>query len=334
MPDPADAGEASEPSDDDPDATPNAASVVAVVVTHRPTPAATTALLDALAPQVGAVVIVDNGSPADVLAELRPELDRLGATLLELGTNVGIAAAQNTGATWALEHGAQFVLLSDQDSLPAPDMVRRLLAGLTRAGAESPDARRRPPAAVGPVVTDERNGGAPLLFADHFWGPRRATAPATDGALVDAAFLIASGCLIDSAALERVGPMNEAWFIDHIDLEWGLRARRAGYGLYGVVGARLDHSLGDRTQRVPGRTRAVHIHSAPRNYYLTRNTVLLIRSRLMPVRWRVGYAFWIAKYAAFHVLAVPPRRERLRLLVRGAADGFRGRTGPLGARRP
>lgn len=303
------------------------AGVVAVVVTYRPTPALATALLEALAPQVGDVVVVDNGSPADLVAELRHAVDRLGATLLELGANRGIAAAQNAGIAWARERGARFILLSDQDSLPAPDMVRRLLVGLVRAEAR-PDAGR-PPAAVGPVTMDERNEGAPLLFSDHFWGPRRATTPAADGALVDATFLIASGCLIDATALDRVGPMNEAWFIDHIDLEWGLRARRAGYGLFGVVGARLDHALGDRTQRVPGRKRAVHIHSPRRNYYMARNTVLLVRSDLMPLRWQIGYAFWITKYAVFHVLAVRPRRERLRQLMRGSVDGLRGRTGPL-----
>ena len=304
------------------------ARVVAVVVTHRPDPSLAGALLEALAPQVAEVVVVDNGTPAATLDALRPTLDRLGCALVELGANRGIAAAQNVGVAHARDRGATHVLLSDQDSLPAPDMVARLLTGLARAHEDPPGAGR-PPAAVGPVTTDDRNSGAALLFADRTWGPRRAEVPDVDGALVEATFLIASGCLVTTAALETVGPMNEAWFIDHVDLEWGLRARRAGLGLYGVVGARLDHALGDRTQRVPGRRRAVHIHSPRRNYYLARNTVLLVRSGLMPVRWRVGYAAWITKYSAFHVLAVPPRGARLRYLARGLLDGLRGRTGPL-----
>src|SRR5665648_984549 len=103
------------------------------------------------------------------------------------------------------------------------------------------------------------------------------------------------------AVLDEVGPMNEAWFIDHIDLEWGLRARRAGHSLYGVVGARLTHSLGDRTQRIPGRERDVHIHSPERNYYMARNTVLLVRSGLMTTWWKLGYAGWITKYSVFYL---------------------------------
>jgi rhamnosyltransferase len=99
--------------------------------------------------------------------------------------------------------------------------------------------------------------------------------------------------------------------------------------MYGVPTARLGHHLGDRTVRLPGRRHGVHIHSPVRNYYMSRNTLLLVRSGLLPPAWRVGYVFWIIKYAVFYVLMIRPRWERCRLLVRGLADGLRGRTGPL-----
>ena len=303
---------------------PAARGVVAVVVTFRPDVAVTSVLLRALAPQVEHLVLVDNGSDAATVEALRAELATVDGELVALGTNLGIAEAQNRGIERARALGARAVLLSDQDSVPAGDMVERLVAGLARARAE-----HGPVAAVGPVTVDERNTGAALLFSDRRWGPRRAEVPADDGALVPATFLIASGCLVDVAALDAVGTMNAAWFIDHIDLEWGLRARRAGYGLYGVVGARLGHALGDRVQRIPGRERDVHIHSPVRNYYMARNTVLLMRSGLLPVAWRVGYLAWITKYSAFYVLAVAPRGPRARLLARGLVDGVRGRTGPI-----
>lgn len=306
--------------------------VAAVVVTHQPELGPTTALLTALAPQVASVVVVDNGSGDAAVEALRSVADRVGAHVMPLGDNRGIAAAQNAGIDLARSEGAAFVLLSDQDSLPHPDMVERLLAGFDRAAADAAAGHRPRVAAVGPVTVDARNEGAALLFSARRWGPRRATLPREDGALVEAAFLIASGCLISVDALDSVGPMNDAWFIDHIDLEWGLRARRAGHALYGVVGAGLDHALGDRTQRIPGRERDVHIHSPARNYYMARNTVLLIRSGLMSAWWRWGYAAWITKYTVFYVLAVPPRVHRATLLARGLWHGVRGRTGPLDAR--
>jgi rhamnosyltransferase len=302
--------------------------VAAVVVTYHPDPLATADLLTALAPQVNLLVVVDNGSPPEALARLENEVRTLGPgrEVLALGANTGIAAAQNRGIAWARKRGAELVLLSDQDSVPAPDMVVRLVEGLQRATA----AGGVPVAAVGPVTVDERAEGTTLLFESRRWGPRRAPVPDEEGTLVPVAFLIASGCLVTMAALEDVGPMNEAWFIDHIDLEWGLRARQAGYALYGVAGAYLGHHLGDRMARIPGRAREVHIHSPARNYYMARNTVLLMRSGLLPTPWWWGYLAWITKYSVFYVLAVPPRAQRLRLLARGLLDGVRGRTGRLG----
>ncbi|MEP7368014.1 MAG: glycosyltransferase family 2 protein [Dermatophilaceae bacterium] len=299
-------------------------SVVAVIVTHQPEIGATRDLLLALTPQVDDVVLIDNGSPPESVSALREATGKLGVTFQDLGSNRGIAAAQNVGIAWARQRNAAFVLLSDQDSIPASDMVSRLLAGFARASATGADV-----AAVGPITVDERNKGAVLLFSDHRWGPRRACVPSEDGSLVPATFLIASGCLISAEALDTVGVMNEPWFIDHIDLEWGLRARRTGYTLYGVAGARLKHELGDRTQRIPGRSRDVHIHSPVRNYYMARNTVLLVRSGLMVARWRWGYAAWITKYAVFYLLSVPPRATRARLITQGFIDGVKGRTGPL-----
>ncbi|WP_197711292.1 glycosyltransferase family 2 protein [Cellulomonas sp. WB94] len=301
----------------------------AVVVTYGPEVAATAELLRALAPQVGSIIIVDNGSSATTIRDLAKVAAEVGAKLRLLGSNLGIAAAQNIGIAWAREHGAHFILLSDQDSLPAPDMVSRLLAGLANAATHALDEGGLPPAAVGPITVDQRNRGAVLIFASQRWGPRRAVVPEQDGALIDATFLIASGCLIDMEALDVIGPMNESWFIDHIDLEWGLRARRAGFGVYGVVGAKLAHSLGDRTQRIPGRARDVHIHSPVRNYYMARNTILLIRSGLLTTQWAWGYAAWITKYSVFYALTTAPRIVRAKLLLRGLRDGCDGQGGPL-----
>lgn len=308
-----------------PSTTPPTARVVAVVVTHRPDVPATGALLAALRPQVSSTVVVDNGSDTADVEALRP-LVGPGDEVLPMGSNLGIAAAQNIGIARARELGATHVLLSDQDSVPAPDMVARLAAALD----EGPlPGSGRPLAATGPVIVDARNPEAPLVFSAHRWGPRRATIPAQEGARVQATFLLASGCLVDLAALDVVGPMNEGWFIDHIDLEWGLRARRAGFDVVAVVGARLDHSLGDRTQRIPGRERDVHVHSPVRNYYMVRNSLLLVRSGLLPTAWRWGYLFWITKYSVFYVVAVRPRLTRARLILAGVRDAARRRTGPL-----
>lgn len=301
----------------------DALHIVAVVVTFRPDLARLSSLLTSIAPQVESVVVVDNGSSADALQAIQSCLGDGHGELWPLTANLGIAAAQNCGVERARAVAATHVLLLDDDSAPADDMVRRLAAAIIEPGGDRV-------AAVGPVVRDRRAVGEPLVFTDQHAGPRRAPQlPRADGATIDVAFLIASGTLIDLQAFDAVGPFNEAMFIDHVDLEWGVRARRAGWHLRVVVGADLDHNLGERARRVPWRSREVHVQAPDRNYYMVRNTLWLVRGDLLPTRWRRGYVRWITRYAAFYAVAVPPRPLRLRRMVRGMRDGMVGKLGPL-----
>ena len=298
--------------------------VVAVVVTYRPDLERVSHLLRLIAGLGASVVVVDNGSSPQVLDALHEELGAHG-TLWPLGANLGVAAAQNRGIERAREAGATHVLLLDDDSAPAPDMVRRLVAAITEPGREQV-------AAVGPVVRDRRAVGEPLVFTHQHAGPRRAPQmPTTDGAAVDVAFLIASGTLVDLRAFDAVGPLNEALFIDHVDLEWGVRARRDGWQLLVIVGAELDHNLGEQARRIPWRSREVHVQTPDRNYYMVRNTLWLVRGDLMPGSWRRGYVRWIARYVAYYLAAVPPRRVRIGRIMHGIRDAAAGRLGPLRA---
>ncbi|WP_136313931.1 glycosyltransferase family 2 protein [Actinomyces procaprae] len=294
--------------------------VVAVVVTFNPDHDVTE-LLRVLDQQCDRVLVVDNGSSAAVLSRIEDAAASTGAELLALGGNRGIAAAQNVGIARARELGASHVLLSDHDSLPAPGMVKRLLRGFDSTGRV---------AAVGPLPQEERAGADQLVYVRRRWKPGRATPAELDTDLLDVAFLIASGCLVSMAALDAVGAMDESLFIDHVDLEWGLRAHRAGYRLLVAPAAGLHHSLGDDVVMLPGRSQPVHVHGPARNYYLARNTIALVRRRaLMPWRWRVRYVYWLAKYTAFNGLLPDRAKERRRMLRQGIRDGLRGRSGPL-----
>src|SRR5659263_368215 len=127
------------------------ATVVAVVVTYGPDLEATSRLLQALAAQVAHVIVVDNGSPAESVSALRGVLAASGGDLVALMENTGIASAQNVGIARARSAGASHVLLSDQDSVPAPDMVAQLLHAIGRAV----DAGHRV-GAVGPLPVVDR----------------------------------------------------------------------------------------------------------------------------------------------------------------------------------
>lgn len=297
--------------------------VGAVIVSYRPDLPALSRTLDALAPQVERVFIVDNGSSAAAVQHLRALVAAAPAELIEFPTNRGIAAAQNAGVAAAQDRGLELVVLFDQDSLPASDLVAQLVAA--RRGLLARGARV---AAVGPQWVDERTGRTGQFYRVR--GGRIVGLVPPDAAPVEVDFLIASGTLLSLEAFRAIGPLREDYFIDHVDTEWCARALRAGWKLYGTSAARLTHALGEAGKRVwLGRWREVALHSPERNYYEVRNTLLLVRSPGIGANWRVAHLTRLAYVLAFYALLVAPRGRRIRLMARALRDGLTGRAGQL-----
>lgn len=290
--------------------------VVAVVVTYQPKIEVLEQLLDALVPQVASVVVVDNGSYPG-LAAWNSERDTRAVELLLLGENRGIAAAQNVGIEWARNRGAGFVLLMDQDSIPAPDMVEKLLITVS----EQPSA-----AAAGPRYLDKRQDNPPPFIRVRGLRLVRC-ACATEESVVAVDYLIASGCLIPMSVLDKVGGMRNDFFIDYVDIEWGLRARQQGFQSYGVCSAHMQHSLGDHP--IKFFNKKIPLHSPLRHYYHFRNAVLLYKEPWVPFNWKLVDGWRLCLKYVFYSLFAQPRRAHWRMMSAGVWHGLVGKSGKL-----
>ena len=303
----------------------SAERVFAVVVTYLPEVQPLAGLLKLLAPQVARVLVVDNSPEEDERVEsLCEELMFAQVELIRLGSNLGIAKALNVGIEAAKSAGATHVLLSDQDSEPASDMVQELL----RAEADLREQGLRV-GAVGPSFTNVNSG---KLFPFHvevkgspIHGRRSAS---LEQPHVNALTLITSGTLIPLSAIDVIGLMREDFFIDCVDTEWCFRARARGYCLYGTAWATMLHRIGDATLRVWffGWIKG-NAHSPLRIYYQTRNLVRLHYLGYRGIRWRVRNVWSIMAIFYCHVLYGNARLASLRMALRGLLDGFRGRMG-------
>lgn len=295
--------------------------VCAVVVSYHPDPAALSEVCQRVAGQVGAVVVVDNGSRGPWKRGLASVLrDKRGA-LLEQADNIGLAAAQNIGIDWARRHGFEYVLILDQDSMPAQDMVAGLWDALQGLPPDPPVA------AVGPRFHDFREDrDAPFVrigfpFNRKIWSTSKE-------ATVSCSLLISSGSLIPMSVLNHVGAMNEGLFIDNVDLEWGFRAQAHGYALYGVNDAVMEHRLGDARRRLPFGWGQVVVHGPVRLYFMMRNRLRLYRMSHVPRIWIAqDIPRLLVKLFLFGVL-VGPRWRNLRAMWRGMRDGLEGGQGP------
>lgn len=292
--------------------------VIAVIVTYRPSPTSLQSLLEILSGQVAGIVIADNGSEGVVDAALE-QFDPAFAVRIDLGSNLGIAAAINRGADVAFMRGATHVLLSDQDSAPSASMVAVLLGALNALDSQGVKV-----ATVGPRYVDRRSGySAPFLRTVGLrLVPVEAAMP---DAPVEVDFVITSGSLVSAESWTAIGPMVDDLFIDYVDIEWGLRARARAYLSFGIVGTEMGHSLGDRRMDFLGRS--VPIHSPLRHYYQIRNPLWLYRQPWIPFNWKLVDGFRLLLRFAFNSAFVSPRIDNIRYMFRGLLDGLAGRLG-------
>lgn len=295
--------------------------LVAVIVTFHPDTKVLKALVNSVSSQVLRVLIVDNGSDAAHFACLE------GCSNLEciqLGKNLGIAAAQNHGIERAKLLGASYVVLFDQDSNPDPSLLPILYSNLRRLE----DGGQRV-ACVGPRYFDVRqNRPAPFI---RIRGCRleRIYCDSTHE-IVPVDHLIASGCMIPLSTIEQVGDMAEELFIDYVDLEWCERALVHGFQAYGVCSVTMAHALGDEPIVFMGQPRPAR--SPLRHYYMMRNAVWIYRQPWPRLGWKVADALRLLRKYVFYSIFAKPRMVHFRMMSQGLWDGLNNQMGPYRGR--
>lgn len=306
--------------------------VVSVIVAYQPEAATFLPLLDLLAVQTGGVIIVDNSARDDdrVMQIVPGHLIESGRlSIVRLGGNFGIATALNVGIEEAVRSGADLILLSDQDSLPATDMVSSLCEAyrdILSRGAKI--------GAVGPLFTDIHTGRTHPFQAElpgkFFYGHM---VPTKEAPHVDALTLITSGMLLPVEVLRTVGLMREDYFIDHVDVEWCHRARAAGYHLYGTGLATMFQRMGDSRIRVWYMGwRYENEYPPVRVYYRIRNFISLCKLSYVDWRWKVRCSWYLLGVAYTHIFF--SKRKNFRYLLSTAKGFWHGLTNQMGGVKP
>jgi rhamnosyltransferase len=290
-------------------------NILAITISYNPEIPSLKRQIDVLLSSQVSVVVIDNNSGnsqqlADALTEYS---DRV--MLVRLLENEGIAAAQNRGIRMAIEQGNKYVLLMDQDSLPAANMIDELLKAVTVATSV---------AAVGPTFIDgEHRARARFIRVE---GLRIVKMSGIDSKnVVEVDHLIASGSLIPVDIFKQVGLMDESLFIDYVDIDWALRARSKGLLSYGVFSAEMHHSLGDGRIEFAGRHIAVH--SPLRHYYLVRNALLLYKRNYIPLNWKLVDAYKLLVKLIFLLLFSGKRWRNVKAIVEGLIHGVTNKSG-------
>ena len=295
-------------------------TVVAIVVTFQPDVDILRKLIGRLVGEADSVIVIDNGSLVDIAKWVVLNFPADSSVYAHAcGDNLGIAAAQNIGIAQARSLGCDYVIFFDQDSEPEVGMVGKLLEVAERMAAEGGSV-----ACVGPRYFDDRQANPPPFIRIKGWSVERLVCVSSD-AVVEVDYLISSGSLVPMRTIEAIGEMRADLFIDYVDIEWGLRAKSAGFRSFGVCAARMGHDLGDepiefRGTRYPAR-------SPLRHYYMFRNAVFLYARTSLPLNWKVADGWRLVLKYFFYILFARPRLAHFRMMTLGVWDGLVGRMG-------
>src|SRR3954451_7589440 len=183
-------------------------------------------------------ICVDNGSTdgSDLAVEERfPFVE-----LIRTGANLGFAGGNNVGLRRALDRGAEWVLLINNDAVAEPGLAE----ALARAATARPDAGVL---ACKILFEDGRTVqyagatfNARLGYSGRLVGFGEPDRP-DDGDVRDVGRADGAALALSRAAVEGAGGLDESLFMYVEDVELSLRVRRAGFGVVLVPAARVRH---------------------------------------------------------------------------------------------
>lgn len=217
-------------------------------------------------------VLVDNGSSDGSGRELAARFPEV--THIQLTENLGFAGGVNRGVQAALERGASFICLLNNDTLVESGFIEPLVAR----------ARSTPTAGIigGKIFYAEPPGL--LWFAGGRIDQRRGFTTHRGQDLPDSAVFsrpgfvdYITGCLffVRAELFEQLGPLDESLFMYAEELDFCLRARRAGYRCFYEPAAVIRHRV---SRAMGGAYRPVYY------YYLTRNLLEVYRRHFKAAR--------------------------------------------------
>ncbi len=270
------------------------------------------------------VIVVDNGSGDGSVQAIRQTFPDV--LLLETGENLGYAGGNNYGIRYALAQGAEYICILNNDVTVAPSFLRPMLAAFQShetVGVATPlIAETAEPERTWELGTtlNRRTGIVSRLHGGEPVSALQTLAPFA----VD----IASGAamVVRREVFERVGLLDEGFFLYYEETDWCLAVRRAGYEILAVPSAVVWHKV----SATVGQT------SPLTDYYMLRNHLRLIsRHWSGPARWRLLASttlrnlLTIAAYTAkpHGGRRLPHRNARL-LALRDAALRRWGQMGP------
>ena len=267
-------------------------------------------------------IVVDNSlHPTDgtILRGLFP------ITLLSMPENLGYAEGNNQGIACAIKHDCTYVLLLNNDTVIAKDLLNRF---------------------VQTAQTHPKSGclGAKIFYYDEpttLWhaggflhsktlrlyhkGYKEIDLANEYNNVTEIEYACGCAIFVTKEAIETVGTLSKEFFLIWEEVDWCWRIRKAGYSCLFVPQAKVWHKISSGFQE--GRGTLWH-------YFYFRNRLVFLKHHLPRKQRFAFYYFQLPKelfslfFYAFYPQVTKTTHLLYRAALRGVFDYYRGFLGP------
>ena len=189
------------------------------------------------------IFVIHNGpESAELEKRLLPFSERL-IEIIHIGNNLGFSVGNNIGIKRALEKGAEYVFLLNDDTVVGEDFLNILMDAAQKnplAGTLGAEVRY--------FAERERISFSGALFdplSCRFTFPRSGElAKGSAGLpLIESDYITGCALLVSKKLIDTVGLLDERFFLYWEDTDWGLRAEKAGFKNLVIPSAHVWHKV-------------------------------------------------------------------------------------------
>lgn len=255
------------------------------------------------------IIVVDNASTDGSLEELREKWGKnKQVQIVTLEENLGFSAANNEGIRQSIKQGIEYFLLLNNDTEVEPNTIERMMESQTQTGAivvpkifyaDSPEIVWYAGGEFSSVIRKAKQTGLnrldnPKLQVSRYCG-------------------FANGCsmLLTKEIVEKVGFLEEKFFLYYEDMEYSLRAKERGVSIRYCADAVVYHKVNGSTK---GNERHENV------YYITRNWLVCNRLH-MKGRFPFFLVYFLMNRLAWAAIwTAQGRSDMVKALLAGIRD--------------
>ena len=267
------------------------------------------------------IIVVDNASEGADFNNLRAYSDNnfSDVQIIRNSQNLGFSGGNNTGAKEALKNGANWVFLLNNDTWVEPGFMASLKAKIGGLGG-----------VAGVPLVEQGKAGYPARSRMSYCGrvkwlkPRGYHVHDLDTKRKmrnEECYVIGGAMLIHGSVLEKIGLLDENYFLYFEDNDFSLRAQRAGFPITILEEPAVYHQPSSTAKKL-GPSLLLRYHYRNSFYFNWKNGPWYIKILVWP------WSLWVMKKQLLKI-TLGYKKEESQAILSGVFDWYKNKMGQV-----